>query len=99
MYLSGLEKSGFENCAFAFRRMAINSAFGLDKLLVLFMQGVYRENYGYGELSMYSFDKKSGEIVEHGSVMKTQNPLEYYFSATNPYRFYVLDASGVLVSI
>lgn len=52
------------------------------------------------ELHLFSFDKKTSEIVDHGHFFKTQKyPAEYYFSATDPYRVYMLSNEDILVCL
>jgi hypothetical protein len=85
------------NCCLSFsnNKIEINSAFGLDKLL---MAGMQFQPSGKTALILSSYNKKTGEILDHSGFFVPQGiPLEYYFSATDPYRVYMLNYDGVLV--
>ncbi len=89
-----------DKCSFPFATSVINAAYGLDTLLVMNLIRIYVGDFKWKqELQLYSFNKTSGETVDRGQVFPLRrNPIEYYFSSTDPYRLYMMDFDGVLVS-
>lgn len=69
--------------------VSINSAFGLDKLLICMLRSKPIQLGFKTNLILLSYDKKTSEIVDHGTFFGNQKmPTEYYFSSKDPYRVY-----------